>query len=625
MYDGYRAPIEEEWLAKIREYYRETYGEDSDEYRVSQSGPFGGGPYSGALTWEPHVGESKFEELVAAESNLTLIRGYYPDAVERANRRLQAIYFRSFQTQKRIRISADIFIDTTYEADAAALAGVPYRIGREDRNEYNEIYAGKIFVKRSGDEGQFVVDDYDKLQYPHSARAGKLNVRPWWGTMQEIFSESTGEGDGGVQAYNFRVCLSRDPGNRVTVEPLEGYNRNDFLPIVEKERQDAELYPHPIKSGLLNYPLISFPAVIPIPNKKCDWNAAAIPGGVDEYPDGNWETRERILKRHREFAFGLLYFLQNDEAVPEKVRNEANQWGFPKDEFQDNDHFPHEFYAREGRRIVGRYVFREQDACIGRGLRRAPVHYDAIAIADWFMDSHDCSPERIRGAEGDGFTCLSEFSRPSQIPYRTLLSNDIDNLIIGLAVSATHVAWGSIRVEPCYMHIAESAGYAAAMAVDKGIAPTELRITSLQRKLAESRIMLSFFNEFDMESEQPWVPAVQYLGTKGFFGSYFAWPERPLTEAVARLWAKAFGDMLDGNLDASRYACNVAEAELKDSKCINAKTFADLLQREADYRELAQISIESKLSEVALEGKSELSRGSTSLLVYSLLSHIDTE
>ena len=368
--------------------------------------------------------------------------------MERANRKIRAVLFASVEGGDSLRVEADLFIDATYESDVAALAGVPYRIGREDRNEYNEIYAGKIWVKRSGNEANFLHDSDEALQWPRAARAGKLNVRPWWGTTQEIFSESTGEGDGGVQAANFRVCLTSDPENRVDVAAPEGYRREDFLPIIEKDPEGVELFPHPIKSGLLNYPLVAFPGVIPIPGKKCDWNAAAIPGGVDNYPNADWEGRRAIVKRFRDFSLGLLYFLQNDESVSEKVRREANVWGLPKDEFQDNGHFSHEFYLREARRIVGRYVMRESDACIGRGLRRAPVHNDSIAVADWMMDSHDCSPERIRGAEGDGFTSLSEYTRPAQVPYRSLLTNEIDNLIMGLGISATHVAWGSVRVEP---------------------------------------------------------------------------------------------------------------------------------------------------------------------------------
>ena len=374
MYNGYRAPIQEEWLEKMRTHYREKYGEDSEHYQISQSGPFGGGRFKGAYTWEPHIAERMFEELVASENGIRVVREYLPDAVERAGREIRSVFFRSLAGGDPMRVSARVFIDATYESDVAALAGVPYRVGREDRGEYNEIYAGKIWVKRSGNEANFSHGSDEALKWPRAARRGDLNLRPWWGTTQEIFSESTGEGDGAVQAANFRVCLSSDPDNQIPVEPPEGYDRREFLPIVEDDPEEGALYPHRIKSGLLNYPLTAFPGVIPIPGSKCDWNAAAIPGGVDDFPDGNWETRQAIIKRHRDFALGLLFFLQHDAAVPEKIRGEALSWALPADEFADNGHFPHEFYLREGRRIIGRYVMRESDACIGTALDRAPVH-----------------------------------------------------------------------------------------------------------------------------------------------------------------------------------------------------------------------------------------------------------
>ena len=619
-YDGFRAPIQDEWLAGIRAHYRETYGEDSENYRISQSGPFGSGRFKGAYTWEPHVAEMAFEKLIGKESKLGLVRGYYPVSVERAGRLLRAVVFHSSANRnERLRLTAKVFIDTSYEADVAALAGVPYRIGREDRHEYCEIYAGKIFVKRSGNEANFSHDSDEALQWPRVARRGKLNIRPWWGTTQEIFSESTGEGDDAVQASNFRVCLTSDTANKVKVKPPEGYDRSDFLPIIEKDQDAEALFPYEIKSGLLNYPLTAFPGVIPLPGNKCDWNAAAIPGGVDNYPDADWPTRIAIVKRHRKFALGLLYFLQNDSAVPDKVRTEARRWALPRDEFTDNGHFPHEFYLREARRIVGRYVMRESDACIGRGLQRSPVHHDAVAIAEWIMDSHDCTPGRVSGAEGDGFTSLSEYTRPSQIPYRSLFGESLDNLIMGLAISATHVVWGSIRVEPCYMHIGETAGHAAAMALEQGRSPADLDVSALQRRLAENQVMLTFFNEFDMATDQPWVAAVQFLGTKGLFGSFDACPDDALTEPVAGNWARIFGELLDDSVEAGAWAREVAVRERREASIITTSGFRNLLRRELEYRGRSEPDLIELERSLGIDESTPLSRAKACQLIYRLL------
>jgi hypothetical protein len=622
-YKGFRAPVQEEWLKMIRDHYRVTYGEDSPEYRTSQSGPFGAGRWEGMYTWEPHVAEKMFEEMLSRAAGVKVERGYYPVSVERAGRRICSVLFRSFSDGTSLRVEADTFIDTTYEADLAALAGVPYRVGREDRNEFNEIYAGKLWVHRSSNESHLGVDDEAGLKYPRAAARGELNIRPWSGTTQEILSESTGEGDDAVQAYNFRVTLSRDPANRIQVEKPAGYQREIFLPIVQREKEGEELAPIPIKSGLLNYPLTAFPAFNQLMRGKCDWNAAAIPGAVDAYPDGDWPTRDAIFKRHKDFALGLLYFLQNDPLVPEKVRRESLEWGLPKDEFADNGHFPREFYVREARRIIGRYILREQDCCMGRGLKRAPVHHDSIAIAEWLMDSHDCTPVRYPGAEGDGFTSLSEFTRPAQIPWRSFLPQDIDNLVVGLAISATHAAWGTVRVETVLMHLGEVAAVGAALAIREGISPARLSIDVLQRKLAETHVMLTFFNDFDMSSNAEWVPAVQYLGTKGFFASYWARPEEILSAAIARTWAQIVGAMIDKNVDASSHARRVAAAEDETSEQASIEMFAAALRKELDYRQVSLLPLEQLLRELDATGKSDLTRGHACLLVYRLLALVE--
>ena len=238
------------------------------------------------------------------------------------------------------------------------------------------------------------------------------------------------------------------------------------------------------------------------------------------------------------------------------------------------------------------------------------------------MDSHDCTPERLRGAEGDGFTSLSEYTRPSQIPYRSFLPNEIDNLIMGLAVSATHVAWGTIRVEPCCMHIAETAGHAAALALASGVAPGDIEVEALQRRLVENRVMLTFFNEFDMATDASWVSAIQFLGTKGFFSSFNAKPDDPLTKAVGEIWARAFGSLMDGSHDAANCARQVAEAEKGEQITITADRFRALLQRELDCRDTEfAVNLSAELSGDRRTGSDGmvLTRAEASLLVYRLL------
>jgi hypothetical protein len=202
-------------------------------------------------------------------------------------------------------------------------------------------------------------------------------------------------------------------------------------------------------------------------------------------------------------------------------------------------------------------VFREQDATIAPGLRRAPIHRDSIAITEWGMDSHSVSMEMVPGSRREGKILLTELTRPGQVPWRCLLPADFDNLLVPVCLSATHVGWGTIRLEPTWMHLAESAGFAAALAVREGIAPAQLKVARLQRHLVERGVMISFFNEFDLAVSEPWVPAVQYLGAKWFFDSYDARPEDPLDAATARIWSSIAADLLTGkhrHLEETRWS-----------------------------------------------------------------------
>ncbi len=583
-YEGRRSAILDEWVDGLVDHYASTYGEDSDQYRAATKGPFSAGPW-GQVMFEPHIAEQVFERIIHGEPRLAVIRGYRPVGVERRARIVDGVRLESTKGGDELVLRGRVFIDAAYEGDTMALAGAPYRVGREAIEEYAEQHAGRLFMQRSGAESHHPEGDIDLLQYPRAARAGNLDLRPHWGVTQEIFSESTGEGDGGVQAYNFRVCLTKDPTNRRMVEPPPGYDRERFLPVLRSQGRLEEPVHYPIKTDLLINDVVDLPSKLPIPNDKVDWNAAAIPGGVDDYPDGDWETRERIKQEHADFALGLLYFLQNDPDVPEDVRERVGIWGLPKDEFTDNDNFPREFYIREARRIIGRYVFTENDARFGRGLQRAPIHSDSIAISEWLMDSHDCSTDRVMGSYGDGWTTLSEVTRPGQIPYRCLLPTNIDNLLVPQCLSATHVGWGTIRVEPTLMHVAESAGFSAAIAVEQGITPAEVTNDDLQRRLAESGVMLTFFNDLDMATDAPWVAAVQYFGTKGFFASYDARPEDPLDAVTAGIWAKAIGAMLDNNDDPNRTA-RALPRQADEAGGIDADAFIDLLEHELAYRRM---------------------------------------
>ncbi|MBM3889126.1 MAG: FAD-dependent oxidoreductase, partial [Verrucomicrobia bacterium] len=332
--------------------------------------------------------------------------------------------------------------------------------------------------------------------------------------------------------YNYRFCVTKDPANRILLTaPPPGYNREEYVHYNRKSIAT--------NAG---------------PNHKSHMNSPILPGENHDYPEADWLAREKIIARHLNFGLGLMYFLQNDESVPPKQREKFREWGLPKDEFADNNHVPYEMYVREARRIVGRHVYTEHDNSLAPGLGRTPVHPDSIAVTDWYMDSHACTTDSRPGFHYDGKLILTEESRPGQIPYRSLLPQGVDNLLVPVCLSATHIAWGAVRLEPVWTQTGEAAGFAAALARKQKTTPAKLDPDLLLRTLVERRQMVSFFNDISVADKQPWIPAVQYFGTKGFFDDYNALPDKPLTLPVAEQWACAFAALAAGKLDATAEA-----------------------------------------------------------------------
>lgn len=531
-YSGNRAPIHAEFCDRLLNHYQRTYGHDSANYRACFSKVFRDDKstpsemprrYRGRLTLESHVAEAVFKYMLETEPNITLWLSCTPHEVRRQNTNIQNITFLFKEDGSKKTVHAHTYADCTYEGDLLALAGAQYHVGRESREAYNEAHAGRIFMAMhvaDGDEG-----------YPRDAVEGRLNVHPYEVVSQEVFAGSTGEGDNKVQAYTFRLTLTDVPENRIQITKPASYNRDIYVRMRNRWGLGGK-----------------------IPNGKLHWNTSNLPGGNWTYPEAAWEERDQITLRHLDHALGFLWFLQNDEAVPEALRNQAKNYGLARDEYTDNKHVPWEMYVREARRLLGRYVFTENDGTFGPGLNRAPIQYDSIAITEWGMDSHSVSEEMAPGSRREGKILLTELTRPGQVPYRCLLPREIDNLLVPVCLSASHVGWGTIRLEPTWMHIGESAGHAAALATKISTPVADLNTSELQRILVQSGVMISFFNEFDMDSEEPWASAIQYLGTRNFFASYDAVLDLPLDYDTAKIWSYLVIDEL----------CNTSKMKSKE-------------------------------------------------------------
>ncbi|OYW30996.1 MAG: hypothetical protein B7Z47_02455 [Chthoniobacter sp. 12-60-6] len=533
-YDGLRSPLYGEMLRGASDYYRETYGEKSAQHVLSMPSATSRAHIDRPKI-EPRIAEMLFNQMVEREKSLTVLLGHIVVKTARDGRILKNATLKPMHGSEEVTVSGKVFADGMYEGDLMAATGVKTQIGREARSQYGEPHAGVIYSQeRHKEPGQ--------RGFPKAADEGTLNIRyNSHATAGIVEGPNSGEADGSVMAYNYRLILTRDPANKIMVGKPANYDA-----AIAKAAGGGGFVPN-------------------VPNQKVAWNGGRLIGPQNEYPGADWPTREAISKRYLEGMLMRLWWAQNDPAASDADRKQFAGYGLAADEFPDNNHAPYEIYVREARRLVGRYVFKEQDNVVADGIERTPVHPDSIAMTDWPVDSVACLPRKTPGGNTDGILFLGEESRPAQVPYRSLLPQEIDNLLAPVALSASHVGWGSIRLEPVWMQTGESAGFAAALAVKGKTTPGALDADVLIRKLAASRVMISFFNDVDVTADDPRIAAAQYFGTKGFFDSYNARLDAPLTASVRTAWEAGFKQLQQGGLDVAKMAVAVHVAESLES------------------------------------------------------------
>ncbi|MDB6139215.1 MAG: protein-xanthan lyase [Verrucomicrobiaceae bacterium] len=566
LYGGPRAPLFTELLDNIEKHYIGTFGRDSKDHQIIR---YTHEHYP--MSWaEPHVAEREFHRLVAGEKNITLLLSHYVAAVDREGALIKGVTLREYGTPHDLQVTGTTFADATYEGDLFALARVPYRVGREARDEYHEPHAGKVFTNIEAGS-------------PQSVAAEHLNIAGYKSRQGSIDPTSPFTADNEVQAYNYRFCVSLDPANRLLPDKPMNYNREEFANFGRKSI-----------------------ATNPGPNSKSHVNSPILPGENQAYPEASWPEREKIIQRHLDFALGLMWFLQNDESVPVSKRDEFRKWGLAKDEFTDHGHIPYEMYVREARRIVGRHVLTEQDNMPAPGYARTPIQADSIAFTDWYMDSHSCTNDSRPDFHYDGKLILTEETRPGQIPYRSLLPQGVDNLLVPVCLGATHVAWGSVRLEPVWMQTGEAAGFAVALAKKRGIPPAALNPDTLVRCLVDHRQMVSFFNDIKVTGPESWIPAVEYLGTRGFFPSYDARANELLDIETAKLWVAATAKQKNGR----QLAASLTKVQSQEP--VTAEAFAKLLG-------LNEKTANDLLAAMNVAPEKSISRGNACLLIYRLM------
>ncbi len=417
---------------------------------------------------EPHVGEEIFRAMLD-EAGVEV--HFHEKIAERGGVGMAAKRVTSIKTMDGRVWKAKVFADCSYEGDVMSQAGVTYTIGREAIAKYGESLAG-VRDKTPAHQFTWPVNAYDDQH----RLLPEISPGPL---------DAPGSGDKKVQAYNFRMILTTDPANQVPYPKPASYDPARFALLrrylIEFEKN---------KGRAPNFHDVTNP--VEIPNHKADFNNNG-PVSTDYighswgYPDGSYAVRQKIWSDTVEYTQGFFYFLAHDPSVPPSLQKEVNEWGLSKDEFGDNGNFPYQLYIREGRRMVGVYVMRQAD------LQTTRTKPDSIGMGSYQSDSHNIQ----RVAREDG-TVTNEGDvqvavQPYEIPFRVMLprKDQVNNLLVPVCLSASHVAYSSVRMEPQYMIIGQAAGVVASLAIRNRVAVRDVPVPALQKKLHERKAVLN--------------------------------------------------------------------------------------------------------------------------------------
>lgn len=418
--------------------------------------------------FEPHVAEKVFEDFIS-EYDIPVYRDEWLNRESGVVTKDGKVV--SFTTLSGKTFKGKMFIDATYEGDLMASAGISYTVGREACSEYNEQWNGV----QAGvyHHGHYFKSDISPYVIPDDSNSGLLP----YVSSEPIQPNCTG--DDKIQAYCFRLCMSNHPDNRVPFEKPENYDPKNY-----------ELLARVFESGWDEW----FNKYDMIPNRKTDTNNHG-PFSTDfigmnyDYPEASYERRKEIIEEHENYQKGLLYFVSTDERVPEDVRNSMSKWGLAKDEFTDNGNWPHQLYIREARRMIGAHVTTENEV-----LGKTNVN-DPVGMGSYTMDSHNI--QRYVTEKGyvqnEGDVGVHP-GKPYKISYGSITpkKEECTNLLVPVCVSSSHIAFGSIRMEPVFMILGQSAATAACMAIDRKEAVQDIDYSLLKEKLLSKNQILEF-------------------------------------------------------------------------------------------------------------------------------------
>lgn len=431
-----------EIFQSIAAYYKEKYGPESKQFKDCREG----------LCFEPHVAGEIFDRLVQKE-RIVSFRGFVLKDIDMERNWITKLFILNVIGGGKKTIGGRIFIDATYTGDLFSIASAPYILGREGREAFDESLAGHIF------------------QDPET---------------RQPLPGSTGREDSLIQAYNYRLCLTDSVEN--------------MAPLPEPERYDPEkykiLYDYILARGKVSFRDIMI--FSPLPNRKYDvnnngycWMSTDLIGGSRYYPEASSEERAEIEKTHMEHILGLLKFLRTDPGLPQSLRDEFNRFNPARDEFADNRHLPFQIYVREARRLRASYTFTQHDATTDT------LKKDAVGMGSYPLDSHVTGPWNFSCPWAEGFFIMP--CRPYQIPHSIMIPTWIRNLFVPACVSASHVGYGTLRMEPVYMIMGQAAGTAATLCLKYKCEAVAIPIPELQVILRKNGAILS------RQGAKPWI------------------------------------------------------------------------------------------------------------------------
>jgi len=440
-----------------------------------------------AWLFEPHVAEKILRDWIGETAGLEVLFEHRLAEMDKQGGRIERLLLErvpadpsnapgsSSDVREHVPVEAAMFIDASYEGDLMAMAKVSSTIGREPVARYGESLNG---IRANTPKHQFIVDvdPYVKLG---DAASGLLPL------IQSGDGGQPGDGDSRVQAYNFRLCFTRRAENRIPIQPPPNYDARGFELLARYIQALVDAKKHPTLGMLMK------PDLIPGDKTDINNNGAISTDFIGEswaYPHAGYDARRKIWLAHLEYSHALIHFLSTDLRVPENVRKEMSAWGFCKDEFTDTGGWPHQLYIREARRMASDYVV-TQSVC-----EHNTSADDSIGLASYNMDSHNCQRVVQKGVVRNEGDVQAPPAGPYPISYRAITPRrqECENLLVPVCLSATHIAYGSIRMEPVFMVLGQSAALAACLALGRKSSVQDVNTDALRQQLLDAGQVLTW-------------------------------------------------------------------------------------------------------------------------------------